>query len=295
MVTNCRVGESIPINGLVSVIIPTKNSERTIHFTLQSLRNQTYKRIEIIVVDNFSTDMTCQIAKRYGARVFIKGQERAEQLQYGSLRAKGEFLYFTGSDLVIDPTYIEEAVHQCRYGYEAIYASVVSKHHNNFWCRVKELERKSYIGTKTESARFINKSVFFKIGGIDTKLISVEEDLQHRLDINGYKTGRIKATETHLHEATSLREISQKSYYYGMYIRTYLRKYPIRGTKFLFPLRPAFFKNFMLFVKHPLLTVGFVIYKVVQYVSGFLGMLSQKKEEMNRKLYEKDTLNHPTA
>ena len=57
---------------LVSVIIPTYNSASTLGVCLISLKNQTYKNIEIIIVDNFSTDTTRAIAKKYTENVFEK-------------------------------------------------------------------------------------------------------------------------------------------------------------------------------------------------------------------------------
>ena len=62
---------------LVSVIVPTKNSERTLAKCLDSIRNQTYKSIEIIVVDNNSIDSTKEIAKRFTKKVYNKGPERS--------------------------------------------------------------------------------------------------------------------------------------------------------------------------------------------------------------------------
>jgi len=53
----------------VSVVIPTYNSANTIGTCLESIENQTYEDIEIIVVDNFSTDETAEIAKEYGVLV----------------------------------------------------------------------------------------------------------------------------------------------------------------------------------------------------------------------------------
>jgi len=43
---------------LVSICIPTYNAEKTIEKTLQSILNQTYRNLEIIIVDNASTDST---------------------------------------------------------------------------------------------------------------------------------------------------------------------------------------------------------------------------------------------
>jgi glycosyltransferase involved in cell wall biosynthesis len=57
---------------LVSIIIPTKNSVRTIEACLKSCKEQTYPHIEIIVVDNFSTDGTDKITSQYTHKVFQK-------------------------------------------------------------------------------------------------------------------------------------------------------------------------------------------------------------------------------
>lgn len=264
----------------VSVIIPSLNSEKYIHKCLQSIFTQTYKNIEVIVVDNFSTDNTRDIAKRYGAEVYTFGDERAKQINFGVRVAKGKYIFETGSDMVSDPTYIEECIEKMNEGYEAVYSSVVSVNSDNFWHRVKALDRKLYIGCdEVEAAHFFERRLFLYLGGFDERLISVEEDFQHRLDRNNIKTGRITARETHLHEATTLTEVGRKSFYYGNYIRRYLRKQPIRGSIYLNPLRPAYFKGALLLITHPLLTLGLLVLKSVQYACGFLGLFIQTNRE----------------
>jgi len=57
---------------LVSIIIPTYNSARTLEQCLISIVAQDYKDIEIIVVDNNSTDTTKEIAQKYTQNVFNK-------------------------------------------------------------------------------------------------------------------------------------------------------------------------------------------------------------------------------
>jgi glycosyltransferase involved in cell wall biosynthesis len=59
-------------NLLVSVIIPTYNSSRTLEKCLESIKNQSYKNIEIIVVDNNSKDNTKEIALKFTDKVFNK-------------------------------------------------------------------------------------------------------------------------------------------------------------------------------------------------------------------------------
>ncbi|SEK28255.1 glycosyltransferase family 2 protein [Nitrosovibrio tenuis] len=61
----------------VSVIIPTYNCESYIVETLESILDQTFKNIEIIVVDDGSTDRTCQIVSSYGALVRLVTQSNS--------------------------------------------------------------------------------------------------------------------------------------------------------------------------------------------------------------------------
>ena len=74
---------------LVSVIVPTKNSEQFLEKCLDSIKKQTYKRVEIIVVDNNSTDNTKKIARKFTNKVFNKGPERSAQMNFGAKKAKG--------------------------------------------------------------------------------------------------------------------------------------------------------------------------------------------------------------
>ena len=48
---------------LVSVNIPTYNSESTLEQCLKAVKNQTYKDIEIVIIDSYSKDKTLDIAK----------------------------------------------------------------------------------------------------------------------------------------------------------------------------------------------------------------------------------------
>jgi hypothetical protein len=97
----------------------------------------------------------------------------------------------------------------------------------------------------------------------------MEEDFQHRLDFMGYKTGMVTAREYHLHEDDSLVKVFKKAYYYGKTMKAYLKKHKGRAYKQLNPLRP----NLKLFLKHPILLGGLVIYKVVQYLGGLMGVI----------------------
>src|SRR5437667_11847902 len=65
-----------PGHPLVSVIIPTKNSERTIRPCLESVCAQTYTNFEFVEVDNFSRDSTVRKANEYDDLVLMAGQDK---------------------------------------------------------------------------------------------------------------------------------------------------------------------------------------------------------------------------
>ena len=83
---------------LVSVIIPTKNSSKSFAHCLNSIKNQTYNNIEIIVVDNSSQDDTVEIARQFTNLIFSYNPERSSQINYGVTKSSGKYIYRVDSD-----------------------------------------------------------------------------------------------------------------------------------------------------------------------------------------------------
>ena len=83
---------------MISVVIRTKNEIKTIPRLIAKLKLQTFIKFEIIVVDNESTDGTCEYAKRYADKVItIKKDEfsHSRSCNQGILASSGEYIYFT--------------------------------------------------------------------------------------------------------------------------------------------------------------------------------------------------------
>ena len=129
---------------LVSVVIRSKNAAPFIAKALTSVKDQAYTPIEIIVVDNFSTDGTADIARRYTDRVFSKGPERAAQTNFGVKQAKGELMLWMNADFVLEPTCIEEAVGLIRSGFDMVEVNTVPDKSLGFWARIKAVEYSCY-------------------------------------------------------------------------------------------------------------------------------------------------------
>lgn len=101
---------------LVSIVIPCYNAERDLAQCLESLLGQTYRNLEVICVDDGSTDGTVALAERYAAedeRLRVLHQENAGPgvaRNRGIDEARGTYLYCFDADDWCDPTLIEKAI-----------------------------------------------------------------------------------------------------------------------------------------------------------------------------------------
>jgi len=89
---------------LVSFIIPTYNSEKTIKKTIQSIKSQTYKNIEIVVVDNSNTNKTINVINRHFNKIKIIQIKKkilpaeARNIAVRNISKKSKFISFCDSD-----------------------------------------------------------------------------------------------------------------------------------------------------------------------------------------------------
>lgn len=96
--------------GLVSVVIPAYNSDLYISQTINSVLNQSYQNIELIVVDDGSDDGTIEIVRGFKKHVSLLSQDNSGQgvaRNNGSKIAKGEYIAFIDSDDLWDENKLE--------------------------------------------------------------------------------------------------------------------------------------------------------------------------------------------
>ncbi len=185
------------MNELVSVVITTKNEEKNIENCLKSIRYQTYKNIEIVVVDNNSTDKTKEIAKKYSRKIFNKGPERSAQRNFGMIeKSKGKFVMFLDADMILSPSIIETCVKKIRDNIALHIPEIVLG--KKYFSNVRRFERTFYDGTCIDGARFFLRDVFVKLKGFDEKLNGPEDwDIDKKIKKIG-KIGLIKEKENNL-------------------------------------------------------------------------------------------------
>ena len=98
-------------NTLVSIVIPFYNCEKYISETLQSIGNQTYANIEIIVVNDgsqsSSTDYLKELLsdKKHIQYIYQENKGLSAARNAGGKVAKGEYLVFLDADDLIHPEY----------------------------------------------------------------------------------------------------------------------------------------------------------------------------------------------
>lgn len=116
----------------ISVIIPTFNIENHIKETLDCILEQTFKDIEIIVIDDGSTDKTTAIVQSYGNKVRLITQNNAGVCiarNRGLREARGQFVCFMDHD---DYWYPEKLTHQIKTFQKFPEAGVVYTHFINW-------------------------------------------------------------------------------------------------------------------------------------------------------------------
>ena len=100
-------------NILFSVIVPTYNRESFIVKTIQSVLSQSYSNFELIIVDDGSTDNTEKFVRNVKDKriKFFKkeNKERGAARNYGTNKAKGDYITFLDSDDLLYSKYLEEA------------------------------------------------------------------------------------------------------------------------------------------------------------------------------------------
>jgi glycosyltransferase involved in cell wall biosynthesis len=260
---------------MISVIVPTRNSARTLDACLTSIRAQQDVQVELIVVDNKSSDRTCEIAKQYADIVAVHGPERSCQRNFGGSLAKGDYLFFVDSDMVLSPGVAFDCLStilDTKANGIIVPEQSVGK---GFWAACRALERSCYQGDDlVEAARFFPRRIFEEAGGFDERLTGPEDwDLTLRISA-GQRLPRTTATITHDEGQIRLRSWLRKKWYYGASMGRYFRKH---GPRSLIQgnilARPAFLKNWRRLIRKPLITSGLLVLKALESVAGLLGML----------------------
>jgi len=210
-------------NSLVSINIPTLNSERTMARCLRAIIQQSYKNIEIIVIDSYSSDNTVAIAKRYGAKVVYE-RKLPRQRMRGIMESKGEYILLLDSDQELEPRAIEKCIEECEERhYDALILKEKSIYNEESWIskllaynmEIVQSDPDVYLGTALP--RFFRASILKKIDPIPEDIGYFDHAfIYYEVLKRRAKVGYVNSIIYH-HEVDSVARFIKKFYkYYGL-------------------------------------------------------------------------------
>lgn len=97
---------------LVTISIPTFNCGKTLQMCLEAIKNQTYKNIQIDIIDGASKDKSIEVAKKFGINdIKICRGSLLEARYMGVKNAKGKYTLMLDGDQILSPDSIKNAVY----------------------------------------------------------------------------------------------------------------------------------------------------------------------------------------
>jgi glycosyltransferase involved in cell wall biosynthesis len=262
----------------VSFVVPTRNSARTLEACLGSLRAQTHDDVEIVVVDNASTDATARIARHHADRFADRGPERSAQRNHGMRIGSGDVVVFIDSDMVMEPHLAKSIVDAFTSNADTDALIIPERSFGDgFLVRCRILEKDLYVGDAgVEAPRAFRRHTIEALGGWNEDLTAAEDwDLADRTAASGAKVGRVDAWIWHDEGRIALRSTFRKKRYYGRWIDRYLQAQKGRATRKF--TRTALLRDPVRLVRHPVLTTGLVTLKATEAAGLVLGIRDARK------------------
>lgn len=174
-----------------SIVIPTINEGKYIERCLKSIKIQTYRNKEIIIVDAYSKDNTIKIAKRYTKKIFYEKRKGcAIARNVGAKHTKGEILVFVDADVILKKDFLFRLDNLFKKGiigstfplnmYDAKSYSI--KFLGFVWNFIVYISNRIGFTMTTGCCFAYKRKYFFKVNGFNNKLLLNEDhDLAIRI------------------------------------------------------------------------------------------------------------------
>lgn len=158
---------------LISIIIPTYNSEKHIKKCVDSVLCQTFSDYEVILVDGLSKDRTIDVIKRRNDKriKIISESDKGiyDAMNKGIKKAKGDWLYFIGSDdRLYDNDILKNVEPYLSNDFQLVYGNVLWGENGNLYDGEFNLENLVKYKNICQQAIFYNKKVFKQLGVFNT-------------------------------------------------------------------------------------------------------------------------------
>ncbi|MBD5164239.1 glycosyltransferase [Helicobacter sp.] len=235
------------MNKLVSVVLPTYNGEKYLRQSIESVLNQSYENLELILVNDCSSDDTQSIISEYAKQdkrvvsiINSQNYKLPKSLNVGFREAKGEYYTWTSDDNYYQQNAIEEMVdylesHQDKVAVCAnyIYIDVIKGIEFEVITIPNDIERLIFDGNPCGACFLYRSSIAKQIGNYNEKQYLTEDyDFWLRMGLIG-EIGHINRSlysyRNHIDSLTSQKklEIIQKTRILRhSYLQRYLQKFP---------------------------------------------------------------------
>lgn len=230
---------------LVSIVLPVYNGEKCLSQSIESVLSQTYKNIELIIVNDCSTDNSQQIAEEWAykdnrVKVVIneQNQKLPESLNIGFRNASGDYFTWTSDDNYYRDTAIEEMVSflESRQDVDLVYCDFEKIDGNSKFLSYLKVDSdpRNLIKLNTVGACFLyRKEIALKVGEYDKNKFLVEDyDYWLRIGLTGKIAALNKNLYTYRSHEASLSMTRANDVRHGTegllieYYLPYLNKFP---------------------------------------------------------------------
>jgi hypothetical protein len=264
---------------LVSVVVPTRNSRRTIEACLRSIRAQTYPAMELIVVDNGSTDGTWAAALRHADLALRGGPERSAQRNLGIAHAAGEWVLYVDADMELGPDVVERAVRAGRDD-GAVGVSIPEESVGpGFWTRCRTLERRCLRGEPALLwPRLVRTGYLRATGGFALWLTGTEDaELHRRMLAHGAPIVPAGGLILHHEGRLTLAGLARKRFYYGKGLVAYRRAHPGALSAQALAVGRATWRHRRLLLRQPVVAAGIVVIRGVELAAYLAGAAAGRR------------------
>ncbi len=169
---------------LVSIIIPCYNNEKVIAETIDSALSQSYSSIEIIVVDDGSTDQSAKVVQDISSKhpdiIFHSKENRgpSHTRNFGAQISKGEFLIFLDADDKLHPDYVKKCIAEYQRNPELniVYSGAEFFGNKSGIWKLPDFEPTSFLlNNCIPIFAMLRRDVFFDVGKFDENMHFIED------------------------------------------------------------------------------------------------------------------------
>lgn len=255
------------------MVVVTKDIVRTCEACLRSVRAQTWPLVELIVIDNYSTDGTWEVAAGLADVAVQAGPERSAQRNLGTRLATGEWVLWIDADMVLPSDIVERAMDKALAdGADAVFVPE-NTIGDGYWTRCRALERSCCVEEiLVQSPRLIRRRYLQESGGFLESLAGTEDaELRSRMIAGGCTLSWIPDEIVHDEGHLTFSGVLAKRYYYGLGLKQYRLKHPGALTGQAGAAVSAYLKHWRRLAAHPVVAAGVVAMRAGEFVAYGVG------------------------